>query len=161
MPNKPKHVAEVMEGGLEETRKRSTTTSRKKLPDHWIASLFGKLQARYGTTFSRQWTTHQLRELAMDEWATRLGALTGEQIAHGLETWAGDWPPNVEQFRAACLKLNDPHNTAAYKPFPPGLPKPKAQQKTADRELAKIRAKPHMSQAEMEEELRRLRRPRY
>ncbi len=71
----------------------------------------------------------------MAEWAERLGGLDGEQIARGLQTWHGDWPPNVEQFLAACQGAAKglSHNTAAYKRFPRALPKPK----TADPGIAK------------------------
>lgn len=100
-----------------------------------------------------------MRQLALTEWGERLADLTGEQIKHGLDNWRDKWPPNVEAFRNACTGGDDwQHNTAAYRAFPPGLPKPKAKRETAERELAKIRIRPQMTPAEMEQELQKLRR---
>lgn len=98
-----------------------------------------------------------MRNLALNEWAERLGDLTSEQIKRGLQEWSGKWPPNVEEFRAACLGSNL-HNTAAYKPFPPGLPRPKAKPETAAAALRSMRAKLGMNADDMAEDLRKWRR---
>ena len=80
-----------------------------------------------------------MRELAVSEWAKRLGGLSGEQIKRGLDDWNDKWPPNVETFRASCLGRDNPHGSAAYKFFPKALPKPKSDAARAAAELAKMR----------------------
>ena len=131
----------VVESQQPTTLTTSSSTARPRLPDRWIGSLFAKLQARYGLSFSQQWPSAELRELAMQEWAERLGELSGEQIKHGLERWDGKWPPNVEEFRKACIGDSGDweHRGQAYKPFPPALPKPKARKEVVDAEMVKIR----------------------
>lgn len=101
-----------------------------------------------------------MRNLAMDEWAAQLGNLTAEQIRNGLDMWDSKWPPNVYEFRNACTGKHgeDLHNTAAYKPFRPGLPKPKAKPETASAALQAMRQRQAMALEDMETELRRLRR---
>lgn len=139
-----------------ESQSTCTNTSsakRESLPGSWIVRLFAKLHARYGVTFARQYPSEELRELAMAEWAERLAGITGEQIAHGLQHWSGDWPPNVEQFRRACIG-DGQHRGAAYRPFPPALPKPKAKPETAAAALAAMRARPVLGPQEREEERR-------
>ena len=82
-----------------------------------------------------------MRELAVEEWGKRLAGLTGEQIKHGLDAWDDKWPPNAETFRKACLGMGEDwqHRTAAYRPFPRALPKPKANAEKAAAEIEKMR----------------------
>lgn len=107
----------------------------------WIAKLFGKLHARYGRTWSSQWSTDELQRMAHAEWSARLAGLTGEDIKRGLDTYRGEWPPTVEQFRNACLQTQDAdyEHRRMYQRFPKALPKPKANPEIVRRELAKMR----------------------
>ena len=77
----------------------------------------------------------------MTEWRDGLAGLTGEQIAHGLETWTDAWPPSLPEFRDACLGTGDgwEHLGAAYKPFPKALPRPKCDPDVVNAELEKMR----------------------
>jgi len=83
-----------------------------------------------------------MQRLAAVEWGERLGGLTPEQLARGLESWHGDWPPSVEELRTECLGKGKrwEHSSKAYQSFDRMLPKPKAKQKTVDENLAKMRA---------------------
>lgn len=77
----------------------------------------------------------------MDEWRQGLAGMTGEQIKRGLETWDGEWPPSLPEFRNACTGHRDDwqHRGQAYKRFHLELPKPKADPAIARAELAKMR----------------------
>ena len=75
----------------------------------------------------------------MAEWSHGLAGLTGEQIRRGLDTWQEAWPPSLPEFRRACMGTDNPHNTAAYKRFPPALPKPKVDPAVAAAAIAKMR----------------------
>ena len=55
---------------------------------------------RYGHKFTT--SIDGLESLAIDEWAKGLSGVTGEQIKHGLEAWAGEWPPSLPEFKDAC-----------------------------------------------------------
>ena len=70
------------------------------LPAHWVSALFKKFQVRYGHKFTT--SIDGLESLAIDEWAKGLSGVTGEQIKHGLEVWAGEWPPSLAEFRDVC-----------------------------------------------------------
>jgi hypothetical protein len=97
-----------------------------------------------------------MRELAVREWGERLASLTGEQIKRGLDDWHGEWPPNVEQFRRACMGTGNLHNTAAYRRFQRSLPKPKADASVVAAELAKMRGTTELTAEQMLDELARL-----
>lgn len=73
-----------------------------------IVRLFARLQARYGHKWVSQFPTEALTELAIGEWATGLAGLTPQHVKHGLDTWAGDWPPSLPEFRRACLGVEAP-----------------------------------------------------
>lgn len=76
----------------------------------------------------------------MAEWAKGLEGLTGEQIRQGLEAWDAAWPPSLPEFRKACVgERGGLHNTAAYRPFPKALPKPKAKPEIAQAALDDMR----------------------
>lgn len=74
------------------------------------------------------------------EWQEVLANCTADEITHGLETWDSEFPPNVMQFRTRC-KTNDTwqHKSAAYKPFPKALPKPKSKESVVNKAFAKMR----------------------
>lgn len=44
-----------------------------------------------------------IEHLAVREWSQGLTGLTSDQIKHGLDTWEGEWPPTLPEYRAACL----------------------------------------------------------
>lgn len=118
-----------------------TRTTPKAIPQTWIAALFAKLQVRYGHKWSSFHPTDEMASLAMDEWRSGLAGLTGEQIKQGLETWEGEWPPSLPEFKQACIgsQAGLTHNTAAYKFSKKALPKPKADPEIVKAELAKMR----------------------
>lgn len=66
-------------------------------------------------------------QASMNEWGEVLGKCTPEEIKHGLDTWEGVYPPNVFEFKAACLSHRSTGCHKAYK----ALPKPKADSKLA------------------------------
>ena len=45
--------------------------------------------------------------LAVSEWADSLIGFTDEDLDKGVESWSGDWPPNLIEFRKACLGIDD------------------------------------------------------
>lgn len=91
--------------------------------------------------FQAAYPTDEIIRLARAEWAEGLAGLDQRQIAHGLKAWKEDWPPTLPEFRKACIgeQAGLSHNTAAYKRFPPALPKPKADPEIVKAELAKMR----------------------
>lgn len=103
--------------------------------------MFAKLQARYGLQFASQWKTDAERRLALQEWGERLAGLSPDEISRGLSSWAGSWPPNVEEFRQACEGHDTDweHRGQAYRRFPKSLPKPKADARLVAEEIAKMR----------------------
>ncbi len=56
----------------------------------------------------------------MNEWRQVLRKCTGEEIKHGFEVWDSEHPPNVYQFKHACLSLR---HSGSHKQFK-ALPKP-------------------------------------
>jgi hypothetical protein len=46
-----------------------------------------------------------LEEIAVNEWAQGLAGLTGDQIKNGLDSWKGEWPPSLPEFRSACIPV--------------------------------------------------------
>ena len=127
------HIAEVAQTAL--TARPSVGLTRSSaLPSKWIAALFGKFAVRYG----HKWTSaypESLLAAAVQEWAEGLGGLTGQQLRRGLDMWDEDWPPSLSEFRKACLPSPE-YRTAAYRPFPPMLPKPGADPDLVRREMA-------------------------
>lgn len=119
----------------------SSSGTRASLPLPWTARLFAKLQARYGRTWQAQWPTAEMQRAAMAEWGERLAGMDGETLRRGLDSWRDDWPPNVEQFRKACLGIADDweHRGAAYKRFQKALPKPKANPEIVAEQIAAMR----------------------
>lgn len=70
------------------------------MPKVWVAGLFKKFQARYGS----KWISaiDGIEEVAVAEWSEGLAGLSPEQIKRGLDSWQGVWPPSLPEFRAAC-----------------------------------------------------------
>lgn len=83
------------------TNSQRLPETRDRLPINWVTALFAKFQVRYGHKWISQ--IDGVEELAVNEWAERLGGLSGEQIKFGLDNWDGDWPPSADEFKKACL----------------------------------------------------------
>lgn len=67
-----------------------------------IDRVFLKLQARYGNQWTSQWSDPDMYKLATNEWYDGLKHFDLLDVKHGLETYNGDYPPNLEQFKKAC-----------------------------------------------------------
>ena len=89
------------------------------LPDHWIASIFARLQVRYGSQWSNKWRGIELADVQAD-WARELAgyARNPDSIRHALDNLPADAPPTVGQFNALCRN--------APVALPPALPAPAA-----------------------------------
>ena len=74
-------------------------------------------------------STPELLRLGVGEWANQLEGVTGEQVKHGLDNWAEDWPPSSAEFAKLCKGESDAmHGSPAYKTFI-SLPKPPVNKK--------------------------------
>ena len=82
------------------TKSLAPTLKKTGLPIISTVSLIRKLQARYG----HKWLSaiEGIEEAVVSEWSQGLSGLTDEQINLGLETWNGDWPPSLPEFKKAC-----------------------------------------------------------
>ena len=91
----------------------------KPLPEHWVAALFARFQARYG----HKWTSAMqgIEEIAVKEWAQGLANITGEQMRQGLADWNEPWPPSLPEFRNACLQIKKGENEYGLNFKPPYL----------------------------------------
>lgn len=97
-----------------------TSSTLRRLPDHWVAKIFREMQGNYGSRFLNQWKTGQslpdgqdagVRN-AMSVWAEKLGGFldTPEVFASVLASLP-DEPPSLPAFvalcRAAMLRARD------------------------------------------------------
>lgn len=81
--------------------------SSNPLPEDWIMTLF----ARFDSIYDHAWSSKHQSELAWKitllEWQEGLSGITGNQIKIALEKCRngdfGRFPPNIADFRAACL----------------------------------------------------------
>lgn len=78
---------------------------KEPLKDSWVEAIRHKLHLRYGEAWVAQSDAFTEEELVVD-WAEVLAGMTGEQIKWGLDTWAGDYPPNATQFRNKCQTVD-------------------------------------------------------
>lgn len=91
------------------TKSREQASNVNGLSEHWTAAIFKTLQARYG----HKWVSAMdgIEQTAIREWSKRLAGMTAEEIKRGLSDWAGEWPPSLPEFAAACrgkkLGLNE------------------------------------------------------
>lgn len=138
-----KQISEItgaVQNGLATNSMRLQDATLKKtgLPTSWVSALFKRFQARYGQKFTS--SIEGIEELAADEWSEGLAGLIGAQIKKGLVSWAGDWPPSLPEFKAACLGADDwEHKGDAYKPFQKALPAPLCKKEIAQAEREKLR----------------------
>jgi hypothetical protein len=68
-----------------------------------VDSLFTRLQIRYGSLWNAKWTGVDV-ELVKADWFETLGNLSPEAIRYGLANLPADYPPNVGEFLAICLR---------------------------------------------------------
>ena len=54
----------------------------------------------------------------MIEWGNALGGLTGDEVAHGLDSWREDWPPTMWEFFKACRPPAKASSHREYKSLP-------------------------------------------
>lgn len=158
-----RHVNETTDRVLNSTRTSCEKSPSAALPrnsaaklkpealaEHWVAALFARFQARYGA----KWTSAMagIEEIAVREWANALAGMKATDIERGLASWQGVWPPSAFEFRKVCMGGGEgwEHRSAAYRPFPPALPKPKAKPEVAQAELAKMRERPAMTPEEID-----------
>jgi len=84
-----------------------------------INKLFLKLQGRYGNQWSSQWIDEGLYKIALQEWYEELKHYTLEDIKRGLDSYRGDFPPNLMQFSNACKKPSTALAHQEYKQIAP------------------------------------------
>lgn len=116
---------------------KSTGEQRKKplLPMKVIAIIFEEYRMIYKGLWTSGMETEEQVQMAMKIWARRLSSCTGEQIAHGLKTWEGEYPPTVMAFKALCKAAD---KIPAHQPYI-ALPKPEPDRKLAARAIEEIR----------------------
>ncbi len=64
-----------------------------------------------------------------------LRKMTGDEIAHGLDVWDSEYPPNAYQFRDSCRSGRQSKSHQVYK----ALPKPKADPAVAAKNIKAMR----------------------
>lgn len=92
------------------------------LPESWIAKIFAKFEARYGSLFLDRWRDCNMSNV-MQTWAEELSGFADqpERISYALQSLADErFPPTLPEFIAACRKAPaKPSGPAlAYKPTP-------------------------------------------
>jgi hypothetical protein len=98
-----------------------------------INKLFAKLAARYGSRWTSQWSDTDLLKLGKHEWFESLQHLKVGDIKTGLDSWNGDFPPNIVEFKRECMPA------PCYKTFEgKALPAP-TNRKVGEDALKKIR----------------------
>lgn len=75
------------------------------------------MQARFTHAWTSALPTRELQLLALEDWSEQLAGLTAEQIAHGFDVMACEYPPTATKFREYCTGQGSDgkHNTAAYR----------------------------------------------
>ncbi len=63
-----------------------------------------KLYARYGNQWSSQWGSDEIVKMAHAEWYEELKHCNQGDIKRGLDTYRGEYPPNLMQFAKACKR---------------------------------------------------------
>lgn len=88
---------------------KPSKSSAPRLPDEWMAKLFQKLVARYGTLFMDRYQGVP-KDVLMQEWAEELAGYSGEEIARGLAGCRDlKFPPTLPEFMSLCRPPIDPH----------------------------------------------------
>lgn len=76
------------------------------LPESWIAKIFAKFEARYGSLFLDRWRDCNMANV-METWAEELAGFADqpERIAYALKSLADErFPPTLPEFIAACRR---------------------------------------------------------
>jgi hypothetical protein len=76
------------------------------LPDSWIAKIFSKFEARYGSLFLDRWRGCDMDNVR-ETWAEELAGFKDqpERIAYALKSLSDErFPPTLPEFIAACRK---------------------------------------------------------
>ncbi len=119
---------------------KSTTPCGMRL--EWVRAIHHKLHLRYGEAWVAQSDAFTTEEIEVD-WAEVLSGITGEQVKWGLDTWSGDFPPNVTQFKNKCLKMGeaDKPMNASHKVLDPArtLEAKRASRGVVEQEMAKMK----------------------
>ena len=123
------HISKYLDGDKPKPRSMAKSTETC-LPASWVTAIFEKMRIRYRQLWTKSLGTDPMEiKVVMDEWRSVLGSITPDQLKHGLEAWDSGYPPNVMQFKAACL---DARTTAAHRRYK-ALPMP-----TPDKAKARI-----------------------
>ena len=100
------------------------------LPLPWVEKIFMKLTLTFGRDFLDRWKGIDIEDVKAD-WAHELRGLqqNPSAIAYGLQHCLGGKAPNVQDFKAVCIRRPDPSLA---------LPSPPADPEKMAIELAKL-----------------------
>lgn len=118
----------------------STQKSVKGLPETYVAGIFKKFSAIYGHLWDSQVGTQRQMDSKLEAWRKELYMVEPIELRRGLDNLP-EKPPSAIAFRNLCLQTGNGkrYQSAAHKPFPKALPKPKAKPEVVAREIAKMR----------------------
>ena len=68
-----------------------------------IKKLFSVLQAHYGHKWTTAYDDQEIMTIAISEWHRVLKGFRPDDLRHGIESWAGEWPPTLPEFARACI----------------------------------------------------------
>lgn len=85
-----------------------------------VSAIFAILHARYGHKWLSACPPGEIMAIALDEWSRGLAGYSPDEVKRGLDSWEGDWPPSLPEFKAACRPKR---SASAYRQYIP-LPKP-------------------------------------
>lgn len=72
------------------------------LPEHWMNSLFERMEAYYGAKFANAWAGTDRKSMKR-VWAMELAGLTGEELRVGVMALKTlEWPPTLPEFMRVC-----------------------------------------------------------
>jgi hypothetical protein len=106
------------------------------LPKHWIAALFSKMNAFYGSKFAAMWSSSNPEEV-QKAWAVELAKLSREQLKAGSDSLtAFAKPPTLPEFVAHCKQRRAEQAASST---PRLADEKRADQATVDENLGRIR----------------------
>lgn len=116
---------------------------QQQLPTEWVEKIFMRLHGRFGNAFFDKFRVGQLNADGEDigilnakqVWAEELAHLSVERIKKGLAA-KFEYAPSADDFIQACSPVPACHRD----PNILALPKPKADEQVAKKNLAKIHA---------------------
>ena len=84
------------------------STSTKPAPITWVESLFGRMEAMYGSKFLDMWRGADV-EMVKALWAEEMGKLSSEELKRGYGMlMQRDWPPSLPEYVKMCKPTVDP-----------------------------------------------------